>query len=87
MMSSMPPFDEGLPWEEEVLDVPDLPDCIAPASGEYGDPQENSIDILNAIYHELILPCVRLIEEGQNEQAYKMYRDHVLMLENQYILA
>ena len=28
MMSSMPPFDEGLPWEEEVLDVPDLPDCI-----------------------------------------------------------
>lgn len=60
---------------------------IAPMIVEKIKGQENSIDILNAIYHELILPCVRLIEEGQNEQAYKMYRDHVLMLEKIYIPA
>ena len=62
MMSSMPPFDEGLPWEEEVLDVPDLPDCIAPASGEYGDPQENSIDIstLSRLLDQMVMDIQHL---------------------------
>lgn len=62
MMSSMPPFDEGLPWEEEVLDVPDLPDCIAPASGEYGDPREDSIDIstLSRLLDQMVMDIQHL---------------------------
>ena len=60
MMSSMPPFDEGLPWEEEVLDVPDLPDCIAPASGEYGDPLDQMVMDIQHLEVELVRTRYRL---------------------------
>lgn len=29
------------------------------------------------IYDELVAPCVKLIEQGKNEQAYKQYREYV----------
>lgn len=42
----------------------------------------NSKEIFDRIYTELVLPCVALIENGKNEEAYAKYRGYVIMLEN-----
>ena len=47
------------------------------------DAQENRKDIYERIYSSVIRPCVELIENGQNAEAYKTYKDMVLKLEQQ----
>lgn len=48
------------------------------------DAQANRKDIYETIYSSVIRPCVELIEKGQNSEAYKMYKDMVLKLEQQF---
>ena len=45
----------------------------------------NATEVFNSIYNELVLPCVKLIHAGNNEAAYKKYRDYVKTLQEQYI--
>lgn len=42
----------------------------------------NAKEVFDRIYEELVLPCVGLIEKGNNEEAYTQYRRYVKMLEN-----
>lgn len=45
----------------------------------------NSMEIFDRIYTELVLPCVALIENDKNEDAYTKYRNYVKLLQEQYL--
>ena len=38
------------------------------------------------LYNELVLPCVRYIKDGHNDEAYGLYRKITLRLENEYLI-
>lgn len=46
----------------------------------------NAKEVFDRIYTDLVLPCVELIENGKNEDAYAKYRGYVNMLQEQYLL-
>lgn len=45
----------------------------------------NANEIFDKIYSELVLPCVELIQRGDNDAAYLKYRDYVKLLREQYL--
>ena len=45
----------------------------------------NASDVFEAIYSELVIPCVSLIESGKNREAYIKYRNYTKKLQQQYI--
>jgi len=45
----------------------------------------NAKTVFEKIYHELVRPCVELIERKKNEDAYELYRNYTRMLQKQYI--
>ena len=45
----------------------------------------NAIEIFDSIYSELVLPCVGLIQQGNNEMAYEKYRRYVKLLQVQHL--
>ena len=47
--------------------------------------QPDSDEIWKRIYDELIIPCVRLIETGEFQEAYDKYKTYTLMLKNTYL--
>lgn len=67
----------------------------APAICEYYHTAPSIVEKINAlpermqiyedIYNDLVLPCVALIEKGDNESAYVKYRQYVLILKERYI--
>lgn len=46
--------------------------------------QEDAIAIFEQIYNELVLPCVKHIEQARHSTAHELYKEHVLMLEEKY---
>ena len=46
---------------------------------------ENAKQIWCEIYENLILPCVKLIQEQAFEEAYQLYKSTTLQLEKRYI--
>ena len=56
----------------------------APKIVERIDAQEDRKDVYETIYSSVIRPCVELIEKGQNAEAYRMSKDMVLKLEQQF---
>lgn len=60
---------------------------VAPAIVAQIKAQPDALAVFERIYTELVLPCVALIEAGDNEAAHARYRDYVLQLEKQYIAA
>lgn len=47
----------------------------------------NSMEIFENIYNELVVPCVKLIENGELEKAYLHYKDYVILMKNKYLNA
>ena len=45
----------------------------------------NANDVLERIYTELVLPCVELIQKGDNEAAHIKYRNYVKQLQIEYL--
>lgn len=45
----------------------------------------NPDGIFDRIYSELVVPCVQLIEQGQNEEAYIKYKKYTKELEKLYL--
>lgn len=41
---------------------------------------DNNISVFEKIYAELVVPCVELIEQGNNEAAHKLYKDYTMKL-------
>ncbi len=44
----------------------------------------NAIDIFEKIYNELVVPCVMLIDNNCNDEAYQTYKNYVKKLQLQY---
>lgn len=45
----------------------------------------NAIEIFEQIYNELVIPCVTLIDDGCNEDAYQEYKDYVKRMQVLYL--
>lgn len=56
----------------------------APAIVEKIHALPNATEVFDRIYTELVLPCVELIHNGKNEEAYTKYRNYVKLLQGQY---
>lgn len=56
----------------------------APAIVEKIHALPNTTEIFDKIYVELVLPCVALIHDDKNEEAYTKYRDYVKLLQRLY---
>ena len=44
----------------------------------------NAVEVFNRIYDELVIPCVKLIEAGNNQEAHEAYRNYVQKLRSEY---
>lgn len=58
---------------------------IAPKVVDELDKLPNSNEVYNEIYCKVIQVCVSLIEENRFEEAYKIYKDNVIALDNKYV--
>lgn len=58
---------------------------IAPAIVERVRTRSDAMSIFDAIYKELVLPCVELIDSGKNAEAHRLYRDYTLKLKAAYL--
>ena len=58
---------------------------IAPKVVETINELENSNEMYNQIYYKVIQLCVRLIEYGRYDEAYCIYKENVLDLQNKYV--
>ena len=58
---------------------------IAPVIVSEIEKSESKNSIYNYIYNNVVLYCVRKIEENNFEDAYNRYRNSVIALENQFI--
>lgn len=47
--------------------------------------QENSAEIFDNMYSDMILPCVKYIDAGDYQDAYLLYKKWVVELQKQYI--
>lgn len=54
---------------------------IVDAIERKGDASET----FDCIYRELVQPCVQLIQDGKNEDAYQLYKTYSLALEKRYL--
>ena len=58
---------------------------IAPSIVEEINKLQNSDEIFNGIYNNVVIKCVDDIKAGNYDEAYDRYRNSVLSLEEQYI--
>ena len=57
---------------EEIKAYYQMAPGIVRAVNERADAQS----VWNDVYRELVGPCVRMIEQGRNEEAYGLYKDY-----------
>lgn len=57
---------------------------VAPKIVDAIDACENRLEVYDGIYHQLVLPCVELIEQRKYAEALALYRDTTLFLETKY---
>ena len=48
--------------------------------------QEDAAQIWNRVYEELVEPCVRMIHEGKDEEAYRLYKAYALSLSDETLM-
>lgn len=61
--------------------------AIAPRIVEKIDESEDAPGVWKKLYDELVVPCVRLIEAGENEGARRLYKTYTLGLKLRYLAA
>ena len=57
---------------------------VAPKIVEAIDKLENRLEIWDEVYRGMVVPCVEMIEKGQNEDALKLYHGMTMKLEQEY---
>lgn len=57
---------------------------VAPKIVEAIDKLDDRTDIWDAVYHELVMPCVKMIENGQYQEALELYRGMTIKIEAEY---
>lgn len=75
-------------FRDEYLAKQDCGQCdiahyyhVAPAIVESIKKREDAGAVFERIYNELVIPCVKLIEDGDYVSAHNKYREYVTMLE------
>ncbi len=58
---------------------------VAPKVVKTLDSREDAYSIYQEIYYKVIQVCVRLIEYGRYAEAYKIYKNNVLDLQEKYV--
>ena len=58
---------------------------IAPKIVENIKVSVNSADLFEKIYAELVEPCVKFIEQGNNEAAHMMYKNYTMYLKREFM--
>lgn len=58
---------------------------IAPKVVEQLNKEANANNIYQEIYYKVIQVCVRFIEYGKYKEAYELYKNNILDLENKYV--
>ena len=58
---------------------------IAPKIVSAIDALPEANEIWKNVYNDLVLPCIKLIEDGNNEEAYTVYRDYTFNLADKYL--
>ena len=59
---------------------------IAPGIVATINQQEDAAQIWNRVYEELVEPCVRMIHEGKDEEAYRLYKAYALSLSDETLM-
>ena len=54
--------------------------AIAPRIVEAVNTRKDAAEIWNRVYEEMVLPCVRMIQSGAMEGAFRLYKDYTLKL-------
>ena len=57
---------------------------VAPVIVSHIKEQPNALAVFDRIYTELVLPCVKLIDAGENEGAHQLYREFTMALKALY---
>ena len=47
--------------------------------------RQDAAAVFEAIYTDMIVPCIKMIEQGNNEDAHTLYRNMVKQLQAQYL--
>ena len=47
--------------------------------------REDAAKIWNRVYDELVEPCVQMIHEGKDEEAYRLYKVYTMELGQKYM--
>ena len=47
--------------------------------------REDAAEIWNRVYEELVGPCVQMIYEGENDDAYRLYKAYTLALPSEFL--
>lgn len=58
---------------------------VAPKIVEAVNKRDDAAQIWHYVYEELVAPCVRMIKDGQNEEAYELYKNYTMLLEQEFI--
>ena len=59
--------------------------AVAPKIVDAIRSKADAMEAFDAIYRELVEPCVAMIERGENVEAHALYRSYVLRLKKHYI--
>ena len=59
--------------------------AVAPKIVDAIRSKADAAEAFDAIYRELVEPCVAMIERGENVEAHALYRSYVLRLKKHYI--
>jgi hypothetical protein len=58
--------------------------AVAPRIVEAIRSNANAVEVFDAIYRELVLPCTTLIDHSDYEKSHELYRSHVQKLKELY---
>ena len=59
---------------------------IAPGIVAAINHREDAAEIWNRVYEELVEPCVQMIHEGKDEEAYRLYKAYTLSLSDEILM-
>ena len=59
---------------------------IAPGIVAAINQRKDAAKIWNRVYDELVEPCVRMIHEGKDEEAYRLYKAYTLSLSDEILM-
>ena len=74
-------FNEGNSYDEDKKEYYE----VAPKVVDELEKLDNTNEVYNQLYYKVIQVCVRLIEYGRYDEAYQIYKNNVLDLQNEYV--